>query len=158
MLSWLLVLALSVPAPIQPPSVSPREYTGGEMVRAELFWYDPQLGGINCDHECDYLGTGHKVSEWYGRALACPLEFERGTVFRISGSRWGLADGDWVCLDWGHAIVVQPDGTVTLDLLSRYPIWKETLDVEVIAPNPPNPRLRGQAQMAFRGRVNTNKH
>lgn len=105
-----------------------------ETVRAELYWYDPSRGGINCDHECERLGTGDLVADWYGRALACPLEFERGTVFRIRGSRWGLADGDWVCLDWGHAIVIQDDGTVTLDLLLRYPVWKETLEVEVLRP------------------------
>lgn len=112
------------------PPPPPIPYT----VTASLYWYDPALGGINCDHDCDYLGTGDKVAEWYGRALACPVEFPRGTRFEIVGSRWGLADGVWTCLDAGSAVVIRPDGVVVLDLLLRYPIWQENLTVTVREP------------------------
>lgn len=104
------------------------------FVRGELTWYDPARGGINCDHDCSTLGMGHPVEEWYGRALACPLEFPRYTRFTIQGSWRGLADGEWTCLDGGGNVALQEDGVVRLDLLLSYPVWKEQLWILVSLP------------------------
>ena len=104
-------------------------------ITATLTWYDPQLGGINCDHECDYLGTGYRVEEWYDRAVACPEEFPRGTIFIIEGTRWGLADGSYYCWDAGGAVTFQDDGSIVLDVLTRNAIWRDTLLVEVVLPD-----------------------
>lgn len=100
---------------------------------ANLTWYDPALGGVNCDSSCDYMAAGDPVADWYGRALACPPEFPLGTRFSILGSRWGLADGEWLCLDRGGSIVILDDGVIRLDLLTRAPIWRENVTV-VITP------------------------
>lgn len=109
---------------------------------AELTWYDPSLGGINCfEAECERLGTGHLVNDWYQRAVACPLVFPRRTQFTVSGSWRGLADGEYLCLDAGSMVVVQPDGTFILDVLSRYPIWREQLQVTVTVPVEDAPRV-----------------
>lgn len=35
-------------------------------------WYDPVLGGINCQEPCDLLGDGSPVDENYGQIIACP--------------------------------------------------------------------------------------
>jgi hypothetical protein len=60
------------------------------------------------------------------------MEFKIGTRFIIDGSRWGLADGEWICLDRGSMVVVKDDGTVILDLLLDKPIWADTLKVKVV--------------------------
>ena len=104
------------------------------FVMARLYTYNPELGGHNCDYECSRLGNGALVSEWWGRACACPLDFPRGTRFVIRGSRWGLADGTWICLDGGGAVVTHDNGVVVLDLLKREPVWNEVLRVKVILP------------------------
>lgn len=103
-------------------------------VLATLTWYNPNLGGMNCDRSCAHMAAGHRVEDWWGRALACPQEFPLGTVFEIRGSRWGLADGDFICLDRGGGVTVLQDGTVVLDLLRTSPIWQESLIVTAYIP------------------------
>lgn len=100
-------------------------------VMAALTWYNPMLGGVNCDNSCEWMAAGHPVAEWFDRALACPEDYPIGTIFSIEGSRWGLADGEWVCLDRGGRVIVDENGIVSLDLLKHDPIWGETLQVEV---------------------------
>jgi len=93
----------------------------------EITWYDPELGGINCNADCSTIGASTPLlDEHYGTVLACPIEFY-GATFHIWGSKGGLADGEWQCLDGGGAIVVRDDGVVRVDLLSRRPVWRETL-------------------------------
>jgi len=106
---------------------------------ARLSWYDPGLCDtkpINCfDPQHWYLmAAGHDAREWYDKALACPQSFPLGTRFTITGSRWGLADGEWLCLDRGGMVVVEDDGSIVLDLLRREPIWGERLIVTVELP------------------------
>lgn len=98
---------------------------------ANVTWYDPALGGVNCDDSCAHMAAGDPVADWYGRALACPSEFALGTRFIITGSRWGLADGEWTCLDRGSSIVIREDGVIRLDLLTRAPVWRENVMVMV---------------------------
>jgi hypothetical protein len=106
--------------------------TPDAQARAVLSWYDPALGGINCDAECAYMGHDTPVAQWYGRAAACPPEIPRGAVIRITGSH--NADGYWRCLDGGGAVVTRADGVVVLDLLSRYPIHREIVAVDIFYP------------------------
>jgi hypothetical protein len=92
----------------------------------EITWYDPALGGINCNEDCTTIGSSTPLlDEHYGTVLACPIEFY-GATFHIRGSKGGLADGEWTCLDGGSAMVVY-DGVLRIDLLSRRPVWRETL-------------------------------
>jgi hypothetical protein len=53
-------------------------------------------------------------------------------VVRITGSR--NADGYWRCLDAGGAVVTRPDGVIVIDLLSRYPIHREIVAVDIFFP------------------------
>ena len=114
-------------------------------VHATLTWYDPgrcvELP-INCYNSAHpfRMAAGHDARDWYGRALACPERFPIGTEFLIRGSRWGLADGRYRCMDRGGAVVVRDDGVVVLDLLRREPVWNEVLRVKVVFPEAYNVR------------------
>ena len=102
------------------------------MVR--LSWYDPGLCGelpLNCfDVEDAFrMAGGEDAREWYGRSVACPLEFELGTEFEVVGSR--NADGGYVCKDRGGAIFIEEGGVVRLDVLSLWPIWTGLAEARV---------------------------
>lgn len=116
------------------------------IVYAYMSWYDPALCNdqpINCFNPDSWwrMAAGHDAREYYGLALACPQEFPLGTRFVINGSRWGLADGEYICLDRGGSVVTRSDGSIVLDLLRSTPVWGETLPVVVIRPDdaPPLP-------------------
>ena len=103
-------------------------------VQANLTWFDPKLGGINCDHDCTTLASHVRFSDaLYDRVAACPPEFPFGTRFVIAGSWRGLADGEYECLDRGGMVVTR-GGVISLDLLRRDPVWRETIPVTVIWP------------------------
>lgn len=76
------------------------------------------------------MAGGADARKWYNRALACPQSFPLWTKFHIEGSRWGLADGDYTCLDRGGAVIVQGDAIV-LDILRHEPIWGEKIKVTI---------------------------
>lgn len=106
------------------------------VVMAKLSYYDPatcHVRPINCfdPNRWWQMSNGHDARDWYGRALACPAEYPIGTRFTIEGSRWGLADGQYRCLDRGGMVVTGADGVIVLDLLLDYPIWADTLPVTV---------------------------
>lgn len=92
---------------------------------------------INCDKnpdgslECEQMASGNLVKHYMGEALACPAEFEFGTIFKI----W---DGYYTCRDRGGAIVKINEETYWLDILyPRMPnnhYWGEIADVEVWLP------------------------
>ena len=105
------------------------------FILAQLTYYNPALGGINCDTDCLYVGTGNTVAGHYGEYLACPLEFPRWTRFVITDSKYGLADGTWWCADAGNMVVVREDGVVILDLLTEKIIYNEIIRVKVILPD-----------------------
>jgi len=118
---------------------------------AELFTYDPGRCAelpINCYSPAHpfRMAAGHDARDWYGRALACPERFPIGTEFIVRQSRWGLADGSYVCLDRGGAVVVRDDGVVVLDLLRSEPVWNEVLRVRVILPDEANSRQSRDAR------------
>ena len=105
----------------------------------ETFWFDParcNVAPINCfDPAFPFrMAAGHDARDYYGIAAACPPEFPLFTRITITGSWRGLADGERVCLDRGGAVVMRPDGTAIVDLLSAYPVWREILTVQVWLP------------------------
>lgn len=109
-------------------------------VHATLTWYDPALcqsEPTNCYNPATpfRMAAGNDAREWYGRALACPPEFPLFTEFIVTGSRFGLADGRFVCMDRGGAVIVKKDGTVVLDLLRSTPVWNERIPVTVLLPD-----------------------
>lgn len=84
-------------------------------VVAYLSWYDPALGGINCDADCTRLADGSPVAAWYDRAIACPPEFALGAQIDIPGV--GVRE----CRDRGGAIQCHLWGCV-FDVLTQTPI------------------------------------
>lgn len=81
----------------------------------KISWYDPILGGINCDSDCSTMATGAKVTEErYGNTAACIREWTGRTVV-IEGL------GEFECLDRGGAIV-EHEGYIWIDLLLHEPL------------------------------------
>jgi hypothetical protein len=87
-----------------------------------ISWYDPALGGVNCDGSCATMAAGHDPRDWYGRALACPPEFPIGSIWRLPAIYPGLPAKDWICLDRGGMVVMDGNGTAIVDLLTPYPV------------------------------------
>ena len=81
----------------------------------KISWYDPLLGGINCDHDCTTMASGVKVTEdRYGNTAACLREW-MGAYVVIPGL------GEFQCLDTGGAIVEHPT-FIYIDLLLHEPL------------------------------------
>jgi len=81
----------------------------------KISWYDPILGGINCDSDCSTMATGTKVTEErYGNTAACIREWTGKTVV-IEGL------GEFECLDRGGAII-EHEGYIWIDLLLHEPL------------------------------------
>lgn len=111
----------------------------GFTMLARMSWYDPSLCNVkpvNCYNPAEWykMAGGADARDWFNRATACPEVFPIGTAFHIEGSRYGLADGDWTCLDRGGRVVIGKDGAV-LDLLRHTPVWSESLIVQVEFPH-----------------------
>ena len=117
----------ATPVPTTPPEL-----------RARLSHYWPAWGGSNC-HPANYDGINCNAllsdgetwehwsyfAEW---AMACPIQYELGTQFRIEG----FGTGVWSCVDRGGAIQVLPDGTFFLDLMTREQPYIPPGEAEVI--------------------------
>lgn len=111
------------------------------LVNAKLSWYNPALCAtqpINCFNPAHWwtMASGRDARKYYWRGLACPMEYEIGSRWTIEGSKWDVADGEWICLDRGGMIVTHSDGSVTLDLLTDRPIWADKLTVKVTTKKP----------------------
>lgn len=88
------------------PLYSPPGFT--RDVRLALSGYNPDLGGVNCNHDCTTMASGDKVNEWrLGKggvyAAACPPEWAFGTQFELMGQVYECRDrGGWIkCYDRG---------------------------------------------------------
>lgn len=81
----------------------------------KISWYDPALGGVNCDHDCSTMASGVKVTpDRYGNTAACIRAWMGKTVV-IEGI------GRFTCLDTGGAIVEHP-GFIWIDLMLKEPV------------------------------------
>lgn len=69
-----------------------------------ISWYDPSLGGTNCDHDCTTMASGDKVQSWIGGrggiyAAACPRSdgWHHGKRFELDGVIYECRDtGGWI--------------------------------------------------------------
>ena len=119
------------------PDREPDQMIDGKI---SYFWppyaYQKAEYEINCDKsngvlECEQMASGNLVIGYVGEAIACPLEYEFGTIFKV----WG---GYYTCRDRGGAIVRIDEETFWLDIL--YPdmpnghYWGEIADVAVWLP------------------------
>jgi hypothetical protein len=82
-----------------------------------ISWYDPAIGGINCDSDCTVFADMTPVTdEAYGQVAACPVEWigKRITIPQV---------GDYLCRDTGGAIrVTYDDGRgwhIPIDILAK---------------------------------------
>ena len=86
---------------------------------ARYSFYNPDLGGTNCDGECEIMASGEKVADWWDRGIACPPEMPFFTRIYFLGEIY-------ICVDRGGAIQYLEDGTFWLDFLTKeqkYPFW-----------------------------------
>lgn len=76
-----------------------------------ISWYDPALGGTNCDHDCTTMASGDKVASWIGgrggvHAAACPRSngWHHGLRFVLDGVTYECRDtGGWInCYEPGQ--------------------------------------------------------
>ncbi len=100
-------------------------------ISARYSHYDPRLGGANCYNfvggECvSLMASGYGWREYFGVAVACPAEFDFGTIFVLDGK-------EWVCLDRGGMIETLNDGTIWLDFLTDSPEYDygELVEAEI---------------------------
>ena len=128
--------ATTAPTPTPTPTAEPE-------LRARLSHYWPAWGppscgstwdGINCNA---LLSDGEVYENWSYFAewgMACPIQYELGTKFKIEG----FGTGVWTCVDRGGAISVLPDigdgngPTFFLDLMSREQPYIPPGEAEVI--------------------------
>jgi hypothetical protein len=143
--------AAPVPPTLPPPKVSTGKMPTSTAVpvptptapaepelRARLSHYWPAWGGSNC-HPANWdgincnalLSDGETWEHWSYFAewgMACPIQYELGTQFKIEG----FGTGVWTCVDRGGAIAVLPDGTFFVDLLTRDQPYIPPGEAEVI--------------------------
>lgn len=71
-------------------------------------WYNPLLGGINCDKDCRYVADGTLSADCFNWCLACPLGWEPhykdGQFIPGKVIDFGPHVGVWQCRDVGGAI------------------------------------------------------
>lgn len=94
-------------------TADPEDYRGAVMVAAisgnasyplRISWYDPSLGGTNCDSDCTTMVSGDKVASWLGGrggvyAAACPRSdgWHHGKRFVLDGTVYECRDtGGWI--------------------------------------------------------------
>lgn len=111
-------LAISAPVVYGQPdsSAAPGETAVSGSKPLKISWYDPALGGINCDHDCSTMASGVKVTpDRYGITAACIAQWTRARrVVVIPGV------GRFECLDTGGAIQEHP-GYIWIDLMLAAP-------------------------------------
>lgn len=97
--------SLALPDFFNRVTVTPSDY------KLRLSWYDPALGGINCDSDCSTMASGDKTASWVGGkngvfAAACPREWgwQTGTRFQVMGMNFECRDtGGWIaCYEPGE--------------------------------------------------------
>ena len=89
-------------------------------------WYDPALGGINCDDDCKTLADGGTwSSDDYGRVAACPASW--------MGKRFVTTAGEFLCRDTG--------GKIGLAWNAYYENWVFHVDIMSDTPISYNYRL-----------------
>lgn len=84
-------------------------------------WYDPVLGGINCDNSCDHKALRQFHPAQYGNSAACPHDWIATTFeVMVTGERWYCDDrGGAIKLGW------RPVWTAAT---GRYFTWAWTVD------------------------------
>ena len=100
------------------------------FVLAHLTYYNPELLGENCYIDSNgicisKLANGESWEDFIDSesVLACPIEYEFGTVF-IIGSK------PYICKDRGELVITREDGSINLDILSRS-VYDGLVEVEV---------------------------
>ncbi len=89
-----------------------------EDMKVLVTWYDPMLGGINCQEPCDVFADGTAVTESsYNVTAACIPEWMGRTIVIV-----GL--GAFTCHDTGGGIVIEfneyyQQYVIRLDVLSH---------------------------------------
>lgn len=118
-----------------------QEVEGAIAITVEPTTYNPLLGGVNCNGDCERLGASHSgllVENWWDRAAACPPEIPRNSQITFI-PRWHTKPITVWCLDQGSAIVTLEDGTLRLDVLTQSDIWRDQYPALLLLPKPEMP-------------------
>lgn len=105
-------------------------------------WYNPAMGGLNCDGDCSHLSLAPMHPAFYGRAAACPAEFV-GLDFTAVVSHPAI--GERACLDRGGAVVVEYRYVPGVGWL-----WLAVVDLLEHGPHPTNWQLLYGWRMEWR--------
>lgn len=79
-------------------------FSGNADYPLRISWYDPSLGGTNCDSDCTTMASGDKVASWIGGrggvyAAACPRSggWHHGLRFSVGNNVFECRDtGGWI--------------------------------------------------------------
>jgi len=100
-------------------------------------YYDPALGGVNCEKWDDFTGecvsmmaNGLDWRKYYDIAVACPLSYPLGTKVTVISP--AVVAHDWVCMDY---CPVCKEGDI-IDFLQRHQAlpWRAPVSVKVYFP------------------------
>lgn len=102
-ISYMVVVAAATKTktpPIQ-GNINLASFSGNADYPLRISWYDPSLGGTNCDSDCTTMASGDKVASWIGGrggvyAAACPRS---GGWYH--GLRFSVGDNIFECRDTG---------------------------------------------------------
>ena len=150
--------------PVLGINIIPQDYA------LRVSWYDPALGGTNCDADCTTMASGDKVAAWAGgqngvHAAACPREWgwRHGEQFSLNGTVFECRDmGGWInCYEPGeYDPAIKQDATQPycwVDLLGDWGIpygtlvsdWGKVRQTAVGGNNNPFLPYRGIAPQPF---------
>ena len=108
----LLVLSLLLSFPIEPPVE--KKLTDYPAV---ITFYDPALGGINCDDDCSTVATGLLTDDMYFTSGACHKDLLGRTVY------FHAIDFEMECVDTGGMITVLYSKYYKQDVLYFDVLW-----------------------------------
>lgn len=102
-------------------------YVDVEDIPLYASWYDPTLGGINCDGTCEHKALRPFDVNQYGHTAACPHDW--------IGQTFSAVDQSWYCDDRGGAIKLGYRPVWTADQGTHY-VWAWTIDFMLPASEP----------------------
>ena len=99
-------------------------YLSEDALPLRASWYNPELGGINCQEPCGQLGDGGAVADGFGKTIACPPDwYGREIDFGWIGSRQCRDSGEAIKPTCGFVFVPEVGSEyhcfITVDFLER---------------------------------------
>ena len=105
------------------------DVTDWETVNIKVSWYFPPYGGINMRGDGIYMANGERWQDWTGKAIACPANWNFGTIVNVNGY-------NFICKDRGGEINCDNNNACWIDILYPYnPIentyWGQIIEAKI---------------------------